>query len=335
VKRLEQVALALGALLFIWLVRRIGLDTILATLERLGWGFLAVVALSSVTAVINALAWRAAIPASDRPPPGTVFAFALAGDAINTLTPSAVVAGELVRVGLLRRKVDGVTAAASVALAAGCQFLAQVVFIAAGLLFALSAGTGLGNAGGRSLLAGAAAVVMAVAVAGTALVLSRRARVFETLHRLAARFLPGRNGETTGAARWRALDEAIFGAIRGRRGDLASSAALYAAGWAMGIAEVVLVLFLLGVRAPFASCVAIEALSVLVDTVFFFVPARLGTQEGGKYLIAGSIGLDPTLGFSLGLIRRLRETLWALVGLGVLAFWQRRPVKDQTSCSST
>ena len=324
-KWLERIALALGALLFVWLVRRIGVETILGTLGRLGWGFLAVVALAGLTAAVNTLAWRAAMPAPQRVPFGPLFGFLLAGDGVNALTPSAVVGGELVRLGLLRRKLDGVSAAASVALAAGCQFLAQVLFIAAGLPFALLAGATLGGAGGRAAVAGAAAVAAAAAVVGTALVLSRRRGVFETLHRFAARFLPGGLGDAGGSETWKALDDSIFGAIRSRRRDLAVSIALYAAGWTMGVAEVALVLSLLGVHAGVAGCIAIEALSVLVDTVFFFVPARLGTQEGGKYVIAGLLGIDPAAGFGLGLIRRLRETFWALVGLGVLAYWQRRP----------
>ena len=62
----------------------------------------------------------------------------------------------------------------------------------------------------------------------------------------------------------------------------------------------------------------------MIDTLLFFVPARVGTQEGGKYAIFRLLRLDPRVGFALGLVRRLRELVWALVGLAVLAGWQRR-----------
>jgi hypothetical protein len=59
-------------------------------------------------------------------------------------------------------------------------------------------------------------------------------------------------------------------------------------------------------------------LAVLIEGAFFFVPARVGVQEGGLYTIFFALGLDPAKGFSLGLVRRLRELVWGLVGLIIL-----------------
>src|SRR5207302_1232032 len=85
-----------------------------------------------------------------------------------------------------------------------------------------------------------------------------------------------------------------------------------------GFVEIRLILYFLHVPAGWATAVAIEGLSILVDQAFFYVPAKIGTQEGGKYFIFLLLGLNPASGFALGVVRRLREIAWVFVGLLIL-----------------
>jgi hypothetical protein len=131
-------------------------------------------------------------------------------------------------------------------------------------------------------------------------------------------------GEVGGQADpWQQIDDNVFGSYRRRPGDMALSILCFVAGWSIGIAECAFILALLGVKTGWTTIVAIEALSVLVETALFFVPGKIGTQEGGKYFIFLSLGLNPATGFSFGLTRRVRELAWALTGLVVLAVFQR------------
>jgi uncharacterized protein (TIRG00374 family) len=320
-KRVERIAFAAGLVLLAWLIRRIGVETAFRTVARIGWGFAAVLLLYGVVAAVNTLAWRVTLPPADRVSFGRLFGFLLAGDAINAVTPSAVVGGELVRVSLLRRMVPGPVAAASVALAAACQFLAQILFLAAGT--PLLAGLWWKGGAKRGLLAFAVLGAGTVLI-GIGLAIVRSHDLFARLHGIFRRLFPGRVSEA-GEARWRSLDEAIFSAIRRRRKDLVAAAALYLIGWALGAAEIALILFLSGAPAGWRTCLSIEVLSVGLDTVLFFVPARIGTQEGGKYVIFRLLALDPRLGLGVGLVRRLREIVWALPGLVLLGRVQKRP----------
>jgi glycosyltransferase 2 family protein len=318
-KILERLAFSAGLLLLVWLVWRVGPKAIIGALTKLGWGFGLVLVLYGVIAFVNTLAWRATMP-NARVGLGSLFAFLLAGDAMNAVTPSAVLGGEIIRISLLRRKMSAVAAATSVVLAAATQFVAQLLFVLGGLPSVLSRApvgpmkTGFLAAGGIVIAGGAAAVS-----------LSRGRNLFERLHGLVTRHVPARLRPTGAAFDWKELDRSIFGPIRDRPWIMAPSLILYLVGWIIGIAEVALVLSLLGSPVEWRTAAAIETLAVIIDTLLFFIPARLGTQEGGKYVIFQMLGLDPHTGLALGFVRRLRDVVWALVGIAILGYLQKRP----------
>lgn len=318
-KTAERLLFLLGVGLFAWLLHRIGVSAIAGLLSRVGWGFPLIVAAGAVPLALNTLAWRLTLkPEHRRVGFLPLLSFALAGDAINAVTPAAVVGGDLVRIGLLRRRVPAGAAIGSVSLAATAQFVSQVLFVAAGI--PIVAGELVVPSLRRTFFA-------LLGVLGAALLLvvylGWRGDAFRKARRLLERLgvvPPHREGAGN---RWESLDEEIFGALRRRSGDLASAAALYFLGWVSGALEVWIILLFLGMPAGLRRVASIEVLSVLVDALTFFVPARVGTQEGGKYVIFLALGLDPHNGFALGLLRRLRELAWALAGLAIYGRYQR------------
>jgi hypothetical protein len=53
----------------------------------------------------------------------------------------------------------------------------------------------------------------------------------------------------------------------------------------------------------------------------FFVPAKVGTQEGSKVIVLAALGLNPALGLTVGIAGRIRELTYAglsLIALGCL-----------------
>ena len=56
----------------------------------------------------------------------------------------------------------------------------------------------------------------------------------------------------------------------------------------------------------------------MAAVVGMLVPAGIGLYEGGHYMAASILGLDPALGLSVSLIRRVREIFWD--GAGVIIF---------------
>ena len=115
------------------------------------------------------------------------------------------------------------------------------------------------------------------------------------------------------------LDEEIARVHVNGNGAFALSVASFFVGWCMGVVEIYLILWFLGVPVSVHRALTVEVLSVAIDGMLFFVPFKAGTQEGGKVLIFTLLGLDPAKGLAVGILRRIRELFWAAVGLLILS----------------
>jgi hypothetical protein len=156
----------------------------------------------------------------------------------------------------------------------------------------------------------------ALIVAATALVVAQRRGLFGGLAWMLS-VLDRRGRFADLGARMRQLDIRIAHAHRAHA-TVVASCAWFFLGWALGVLEIYLILWLLALPASLTLALTIEALSQIIDAVLFFVPAKLGTQEGGKVMIFSALAIDATKGLSLGVMRRVRELVWASVGLLIL-----------------
>ncbi|HEU5321815.1 MAG TPA: hypothetical protein VFX28_13500, partial [Methylomirabilota bacterium] len=120
----------------------------------------------------------------------------------------------------------------------------------------------------------------------------------------------------------RELDAAV--ARLGHR-RLVASLACFVAGWAVGAAEIYVILAWLGGPVDWQTALALETGSVLIEAVLFFVPAKVGTQEGGKVLLFALLGMNPARGLTVGVVRRIRELAYAGLGLAALGLLMARP----------
>jgi putative membrane protein len=310
----ELAVLVAGLVLFAALVRQLGAGVVLANLRLVGWGIALIVGQEIFAYLANTLGWRAAFP---RRHPRVAFRHLLtariAGDAVNYVTPTATVGGEFVRLHLLHGRAATIDIATSVAVAKVSQTVGQVAFIVAGLALTLTH-TSLPPAIRLGLVLGAVALSALV----VALVLAQRHGMLAPLMRIAAVFGQHQRLATL-TGRLRSLDEEIARFHGAKDGAFLLSSTYFLGGWALGALEIYLMLWFLGLPASIHHALTIEVLSVAIDATLFFVPGKVGTQEGGKVLIFTLLGLDPAKGLSVGILRRIRELSWALVGLAILS----------------
>jgi uncharacterized protein (TIRG00374 family) len=316
VSYVERGLLAGGLVLFFVLLHRLGVGAVWENLLLIGWGFAPIVGQEMAAITFNTLGWRWAFPPPRPNLPFLRLAVArLAGDAINNLTPTATMGGELIRARMLGAP-DSSTVWASVAIAKISQAFSQIVFIGAGMALVIDT-TPLPAGFHRALVIGVGLIAVGLVLA---IALQRRGMFVvgvDLLERLGLP-VPVHVGE-----RLRQLDAEVARFYSDPRPFLVSSA-YFLGGWVMGVVEVYLILHFLEVGASWRRALTIEVLSTSIDAVLFFVPAKVGTQEGGKVLIFTILQLDPAKGFALGIARRIRELFWSFIGLALLSRHQGR-----------
>ncbi len=91
--------------------------------------------------------------------------------------------------------------------------------------------------------------------------------------------------------------------------------------------EVVVVLWSLHLSIHFFTILVIEGVTRGLKMLSGWIPARLGSDEGGAISAFALTGLSPTLGLALALTRRVRDLLWALIGIVWLG-WNSRGTKQ-------
>jgi hypothetical protein len=132
-------------------------------------------------------------------------------------------------------------------------------------------------------------------------------------------------GPTSGACAslWRACATRRPAICATTPGRFALSALFFLLGFAWGAWEVLVICWFLGIPMDPLTALSVEVLSVLVDSIFIMVPAKIGTQEAGKTAIFAGLGLSASKGLAFGLVRHVRELAWAAGGFALYA-WDRR-----------
>lgn len=315
IRWVERTLWCTGAALLVFLVARFGWSDLAANLRLVSWGVVLVLGQEILAFVANTLGWRWAFPRSAAVPSFAALLRArMAGDALNYLTPTASVGGEFVRLQMLATGSERVFLAASLTVAKVAQTLGQVAFIAVGLAI-VAWQISLPEA----VQWAAWSTMLAFVCAALALVWWQRRGMFAPLLWAVERVGWLRS------PRWRERIARLDGEVRALHRDgfrFGLSVGAFALGWAFGVLEVYIVLWLLGVSPSWTMALAIEVFSATLDGLLFFVPAKLGTQEGGKVLIFSLLGLDPAKGLAAGVLRRIRELFWAGVGLA-LWWWKQ------------
>ena len=318
----ERALLVAGLGLFGVLFYDVGPAAVLLNIRMAGWGILLVVSQELLAYVCNTLGWWYAFPA---PGPRVEFrrlmAARIAGDAVNYVTPTATLGGEFVRVRMLRTGVAATPVVASVAIAKLSQTVAQMVFVVAGLAIVLRA-MPLPPPLRHGLLA---SLVVMAAVAVPLFIAQRRGLSTPLVRVLNAIGFPVAARAVAG--RLRRLDDEIASFHAAGTAGFVRSMACFFVGWTLGVVEVSLALFLLHIPLTFERVLVIEILSTTIDAILFFVPGKVGTQEGGKVLIFTMLGLDPAQGLSFAIMRRIREMTWAAIGFVILSRDARRAAR--------
>ncbi len=316
--RSKQFLFLVGLAFFLYVLKRTGWSTLAGGFHRLGWFLLLIFALSGLKYVVSAFAWAAAFLPEERQSWRRLFGARLAGEALNYLSIAGPLLGEPVKASLLRgvRFVPGL---ASTLLETTVNGMAATLVAVTGLvLLVLSGGPGHVT----RYASAAAIVILSALVFGFLYLLKRRAPFLTASYRRLSR-IPKLSSEQLGE-KLAMIEERMHQLSFEKPGRFAAIFLLSFATQGLALLEIYVVLFALGVSLSFASILVIEGFTKIAKAVFFFVPTRIGADEGSSAGIFALLALSPSGGVLLALARRLRALFWSAIGLGFLFAYSRK-----------
>jgi uncharacterized protein len=310
------LALLFGIGLLAVVVAQADLEDLWRRLVQLGGiGALAVAAAYFLAFLVDTISWQLMLP-SVRLNARWLYRLwkvRMVGEAFNLVIPAGSMGGEPLKAYLLKR-FHGIgyrEGGASLIIAKTVNMAALVAFTAVGFVFVLIE---------RDLpdlyrwIAGTGLLALAAGIGGFYMV--QRWRLASRLAGWLARRRIGRRLEAF-LEHIHDVDDRFADFYGEQRGRFAAAWLLALLNWLLGMAELYVIMWFLGLPLSLSDIWLIEAMAQLVRAAAFFIPGSLGATEGVFFLLYGALTGVPTLGLVVAVIRRARELLWIAWGLAL------------------
>lgn len=308
------VTLPAGVGLFVRSVQTLGAHRIADGLARVGWGFAIIVALSGAREVVRTLAWMLAVEGPTRLGFANAFRARLAGEALSTLLPMGILAGEPAKAVQVGPQLPFATAFAAIAVEFAFYTCSLLVIFGAGVLALLA--TEQMAAKERSLILAALSLAIAGGFAAVRFIRTREVTVPVSEHSGPTATTSATTRTAAGLAR---LENLLLGFARRHPEHLLPITLLETAFHLLGVAEVYVTLWFISPVPPtLASAVVFETVGRVVIMVFKFLPMRVGVDEAAAAVFAARLNLGAATGITLALVRKVRMLVWSAVGLALL-----------------
>ena len=295
----------LGAGLFIWVIAHMGRPAVAQELKAMRIALPIVVLLSLCRLLLQTTAWTLALDDQNvSVQPGTLMGTRLASQGMGYLTVLGPVLSEPMKIKLLHTAAEPTITATF--LDNGVYWFTSMLVAVFGWLcipFVAAHGVHIGSV-----------VLIVLGLTGILFFIAGRRAMLPVLVRK-----PGNR-----APRWltrAAMFESSLRDYRRKRPSLVGR--MFRIGIACQLlmaAEVVVVLWSLHLPMHFLAVFAIEGITRGLKLVSGWIPARLGSDEGGAISAFAMTGFSPVLGLTLAFTRRIRDLLWALIGLAWLVY---------------
>lgn len=308
-----------GLLLFAYFVKKAGLTEIVSGIRRLGAGFLAVLAISSIRLIVRSLAWTRCFESPFRLRFRDALAARIMGDALGNIIPLASVAvSEPSKAVFVKDRVPLIAALSALAVENIFYSLSVAIFIFAGtatLILSFPLPKALRYASLVSL-----AVTLLIVPIGYFVIHQQLKFLSGALGFLAARGI-ARKWMLKIIPRAQTLEERIYGFYERNRSSFLSIFALEMTFHLAGVAEVYTTLFYVSPVAPsWIQAFILESVNRIINVTFKFIPLRTGVDEGGTGMISKVLGFTKASGVTLAIVRKARDIFWAVIGVALMLY---------------
>ncbi len=316
---LKIAALLLGVSLLYFIIRKIGVEPLRLGFSVLGWRLLIPVAIVLPAHLLFTLSWRLFLKRFQNysVPFWKLFRIKVAGEAANTLTPLNFVGGDPVRIWLLSKNFPVEIGGASVVVDRTLQILAVVSLIFLGnvaSLFHLHLPTY------ARVLLGVSATLLLIFI--LLFLFQQTKGFFQKLARWIQKIKIRKFSENT-LKIIEDLDHYVGEFYKQDKPLFFVCFFLHLIARVLsGVFEIYVLAHLLGVPMSLWDAVFFAAVIPLTNLIGGIVPGTLGVMEGVVSSLFMALHWNPADGLILQIARRLRASLWIVVGLVFIFFFK-------------
>ena len=306
-----------GLLLFVYFVRKAGPDQIFSGIRRLGFGFVLLIAISSIRHIVRSVAWIKCVESPFHLRFRDALAARLMGDALGNIIPLASIAvSEPSKAVFVKDRLPLIVALSALAIENIFYSFSVALFIFAGTITLWLSFT-LPKALRYASLS--ALVTIFIIVPLGFLVIRKQARFISgALKFLEARGI-ARKTMSKITPRAETLEERVYGFYERNQRGMVSILGLELLFHLAGVVEIYTTLSFISPLAPsWRQAFILESVNRIINVAFKFMPLRVGVDEGGTEQVSKVLGFLKSTGVTLAIIRKGRDIFWAMVGVALL-----------------
>ncbi len=331
-KKLHTLLLGLGLIFLGYLVWRVGAARLWSEFRSLGWGLVVFIGFEFLAEGLHTKGWSYCLSRHYRRVSWfQLFRIRMAGNAINYLTPTAAMGGEVTKAAFLSANHKGPEAVSGVLVGRLATGIAHALFVAFGSIVVVSAAT-LPRTVWVAMFASGGFVIGGIVVF---LLLQKYGKLGAFVRWLAARRFAGQLLQKA-ARQISDVDEALKTFYREQPGGLARAVAWQLLGHSTGLLQTWWFLNLLHESFTAETIATVWVLGMWFDLLTFAVPLNMGTLEGSRVVAFKAAGMGVLAGMTYGLALRLAQLSVATFGLVSYAFFVRaaRPRPESVPTNS-
>ncbi|HEV2454963.1 MAG TPA: lysylphosphatidylglycerol synthase domain-containing protein [Verrucomicrobiae bacterium] len=313
-KKVHAFLLALGLVFLGYLVWKIGPARLWNEFVSLGWGLAVFVAFEFLAEGLHTRGWSYCLSGPIRRITWfQLFRIRMAGNAINYLTPTAALGGEVTKAALLSSNHQGPEPISGVLIGRLSSGIAHALFVACGSIVVMFSAN-LPRAVWVAMFASGGFVITGIVIF---LLLQKYGKLGAFVRWLAARPITGRILQKF-AHEISQVDGALQAFYREQPGDLARAVSWQLLGHSTGLLQTWW--FLTLVHQPFSAVTVatIWVLGMWFDLLTFAVPMNMGTLEGSRVVAFKAVGLGALTGMTYGLALRVAQL--SVAGFGLISY---------------
>lgn len=314
-KTLRFAFFAVGCVLFGGIVQKIGWEAVQNNLLKLGWVAGPVFLTGVLWYLCYTLAWKQIIKYQENDIPlFPLFRSKIAGEAVNTLQPANFLGGDPIRIYLLRRLSNITCLTASVVVDRTINSMAIVSVIFVGAVFAFLKIQGLP----KQVLLGAPVFLVVTSSLIVFFLLRQKKGLFDSILKLGMRLHLFKHWCERHREKAVEIDEKVLKLYQKSRAAFWEAFVFHVAGRVLGIVEIYLIGKALTPDFTFLFALFLATLSPIINMAFAYIPGALGVMEGAYTGALYLLGLDPAVGFTIQMVKRIRALFWIGLGMGFI-----------------